>query len=68
MSMAHDKAVEALKALLWELPAEFSHVNPFEQDISERRNGFRVIGRHNVGKVHRALWELQEYFGMKEDG
>jgi hypothetical protein len=67
MSMAHDNAVDALKALLWELPAEFSRENPSDMPIDERREEFYVVGRHNIGKVHFALWELQEYFGLTED-
>ncbi len=64
MSMAHDSAIDALKALLWELPAEFSHDDPAEFPIE--RHEFRVIKNSNCKKVHRALWELQQYFGLQE--
>lgn len=62
MSMTHNDAVEALKALLWELPYEFS-VDP---EITPTRSQFKVIKASNVRKIHKALWELQVYFGMVE--
>jgi hypothetical protein len=62
--MAYDKAVDALKALLLELPAEFD-MNP--ADSTSTRTQFRVIKARNVRKVHEALWELQEYFGLTEE-
>lgn len=56
-----EKAKAALKALLWELPAEFSGpVGGFT------RHEFKVIKQSNVRKVHESLHELIEYFG--EDG
>lgn len=63
MSGMHDSAVDALKALLWELPAEFKE-NP---DSVEPRMAFSVLKKSNVRNVHRALWELQEYFGITEE-
>lgn len=64
MSGAHDAAVEAMKALLWELPAEFSEGPP---DIKgEGRDSFFVVKKSNVRKVHRALWDLQVHLGMQE--
>lgn len=68
MSMAHDKAVDALKALLWELPAEFGDPPP-PPSIGNvgYRDSFKVVKRSNVRKVHEALWELQEYFGLTEE-
>lgn len=62
MSMAHDNATDALRALLWELPAEFCD----DPAITPTRSEFRVIKASNVRKVHEALWELQEYFGLVE--
>lgn len=56
-----EEAAEALKSLLWELPAEFS-TDPDEEDSSETREFFTVVKRSNVRKIHRALWTLQEYF------
>lgn len=64
MSMRHDNAEEALKTLLLELPYEFSHVHP---ESAEHRRQFQVIKRSNVRRVHEALWELQQYFGLQED-
>lgn len=63
MSGVHDNAVEALKALLWELPAEFSQP---PGEVSDSRDNFMVIKKSNVRKVHRALWELQEYFDINQ--
>lgn len=63
MSGMHDSAVDALKNLLWELPAEFKE-NP---DDVEARPAFCVLKKSNVANVHRALWELQEYFGITEE-
>lgn len=53
--------VESLERLLAELPAEFG------EDPSDTipRKEFRVIKQRNVRAVHEALWELQQYFGMK---
>lgn len=65
MSMAHDKAEEALKALLWELPYEFSNIAP--DDLPVSRSQFKVIKSTNVRKVHESLWNLQVYFGLQED-
>lgn len=61
--MRNDLAEDALRALLWELPAEFRD----DPDTVEPRSQFRVIKKSNVRKVHRALWELQEYFGLTDD-
>lgn len=61
--MRNDLAEDALRALLWELPAEFRD----DPDTVEPRSEFRVIKKSNVRKVHRALWELQEYFGLTDD-
>lgn len=55
-------AMKALEDLLWELPAEFRE--PVGEDS---RESFSVIKRSNVRKVHKALLELQEYFGMVEE-
>lgn len=63
MSGAHDAAMDALKDLLWQLPAEFSAGPPH----GPSRPNFRVLKSSNVRKVHQALWDLQEYFGMTED-
>lgn len=63
MSMAHENAVDAMNDLLAELPMEFS-TDP-EHNLCERSE-FRVILSKNVHKVHRALWELQEYLGMTD--
>lgn len=64
MSMAHDAAVDALKELLAELPLEFSAYNPETNPVN--RGEFRVVKQSNCRKVHRALWELQVYFGLQE--
>jgi hypothetical protein len=63
MSGAHDAAVDAMTALLAELPAEFSH-EPTE--TSRLRREFKVVKRRNVRRVHNALWELQQHLGMVE--
>lgn len=63
MSGAHDLAVEAMTALLAELPAEFTHDDP---NSIEPREQFKVIKRRNVRAVHEALWDLQIHLGMKE--
>ena len=62
MSGMHDAAKEAMTALLAELPAEFSMYNPNEV---RPRESFTVIKERNVRTVHQALWDLQEYLGMK---
>ena len=61
-SAENDKARDALRRLLWELPAEFS------QDPTDtvERHEFRVIKQSNVGKVHRALWDLQQVLGYTD--
>ncbi len=53
------RAREALRRLLWELPAEFS-----EPPEAEGRSALRVIKRRNVLAVHRALWDLQVATGL----
>lgn len=58
-------AVESMKALLAELPAEFSD-EPRMAHLYERES-FQVIKRRNVRAVHRALWELQVFLGMQEE-
>ena len=60
---AYDRARRALTDALWELPAEFSREHP---DESEPRYQFMVIKKSNVRKVHRALWELQQYFDLQD--
>ena len=64
MSGIHDNAEQAMKALLAELPAEFSLDDPAELPCA--RESFKVIKNRNVRAVHEALWELQEYLGMVE--
>lgn len=54
-----EMAREALRRLLWELPAEFA-----EPPRPEGRSAFRVIKRRNVLAVHRALWDLQVVTGL----
>jgi hypothetical protein len=66
MSGAHDNAVQCMKALLAELPAEFTWHDPSDPDCPFRSE-FRVIKRSNVRKVHQALWDLQVYLGMQEE-
>lgn len=56
-----DAVRDALNRLLWELPAEFGD----PPGGSESRAEFRVLGKHNVRKVHRALWDLQVAVGLK---
>lgn len=65
MSGMHDSAVQCMKALLAELPAEFSVDDPAVLPCA--REEFRVIKNRNVRAVHEALWELQEYLGMQEE-
>lgn len=65
MSMRHDSAVEAMKRLLDELPAEFSRSDPAIEPSG--RDSFFVIKNRNVRTVHRALWDLQVSLGMQED-
>jgi len=67
MSEAHDNAVQCMKALLAELPAEFSCTDPETIDRMDHRPEFRVIKRSNVRAVHEALWELQKFLGMIDD-
>ena len=55
---SEQEAQEALKALLWELPAEFGS----DPDRVKTRESFHVIKGTNVRKVHKALWTLQRYF------
>lgn len=62
--MTPQDAVEALKALLWELPAEFG-TDP--EECVWARSEFSVLKKSNVRKVHEALWDLQQYFGMVDD-
>lgn len=64
--MRHDLAEEALRALLDELPAEFSTVPP-DAPGPHTRESFKVVKRRNVRAVHEALWDLQVYFGLQED-
>jgi hypothetical protein len=64
MSGAHDAAQDALKALLWELPAEFSQGPPDTK--GDGRASFSVIKTNNVRRVHQALWELQEYLDVNQ--
>lgn len=67
MSGAHDAAVEAMKKLLWELPAEFSEAPPVDLDSRFRtRDEFHVFKRSNVLKVWEALYDLQKHLGMIE--
>ncbi len=63
MSMRQDLAIDALKALLGELPYEFT----LPPGSVNTREGFKVIKRNNVRTIHEALWELQLYFGLQED-
>lgn len=66
MSDVHkDDAAQCLKALLAELPAEFSDYRPGPDRPS--RPSFQVIKHRNVRAVHEALWELQIYFGLQEE-
>ena len=64
MSGAHDNAVQCMKSLLAELPAEFSMNPPGD---GPTRDSFRVIKERNVRAVHEALWELQIFLGMQEE-
>lgn len=64
MSGMHDNAVQCMKALLAELPAEFCK-NPNDFPVS--RDEFRVIKSRNVRAVHESLWELQVFLGMQEE-
>lgn len=59
------EAYDALKKVLWELPAEFSQgdPNPFEA-----REHFTVLKRTNVLKVWQGLDVLLEYFKEDDDG
>lgn len=52
-------AEKALRALLMELPAEFS--GPVDE---VGRESFSVIKRSNVRTVHEALLVLQHYLGV----
>lgn len=52
------EAIEALRAVLNELPAEFSDGPPG----GHTRPEFRVIKPDNVERVHAGLWALQRYF------
>lgn len=61
---AWDRADRALKALLRELPAEFSQGPP--DTHGHGRHQFMVIKQRNVRTVHEALWELQKYVQGKE--
>lgn len=65
MSGTHDSAVEAMTRLLAELPAEFSD----EPKVSSlyTRQSFQVIKKRNVRTVHEALWELQQFLGMRDE-
>lgn len=53
-----DEAAAALRAVLAELPMEFSAGPPG----GHTRPEFRVIKRSNVEAVHAGLWTLQRYF------
>lgn len=64
MSMAHDNAQEALEALLDELPWFFSEDPKDHENLAMTE--FRVIKKSNIRKVHRALWELQEYLDVNQ--
>jgi hypothetical protein len=63
--MHKDDAAQCLKALLAELPAEFSMSPPDPK--GEGRESFQVIKKRNVRSVHGALWELQIYFGLQDE-
>lgn len=56
------EAVDALVSLLEELPAEFRY-NPA---MLTDRESFTVKKKRNVRKVHKALWELQNYFFLTD--
>lgn len=56
------EAKAALKEILWELPFDLSqppHENPMDE-----RTSFWVHKRSNVRSIHKALWELQQFFGI----
>ena len=59
--MDKEEAREALKALLWELPAEFD--SPRDRSQGSRQQ-FSVVKKSSVRRVHDALWTLQEYFEL----
>jgi hypothetical protein len=65
MSGTHDSAVEAMTRLLAELPAEFS--DEPRVDNQYVRESFQVIKKRNVRTVHEALWELQQFLGMRDE-
>lgn len=62
--MDRENALQALKDLLAELPAEFSYSVP---GAHESRFSFRVTKKRNVRRVHQALWSLQCYFGLQAE-
>lgn len=59
-----DAARDALRRLLWELPAEFTQ-DPAD---TEARQSFRVIKPSNVRNVHEALWDLQQALDHSDTG
>jgi hypothetical protein len=63
--MLENDAKDALRRLLNELPMEFSMYEPGE---GYTRDSFSVIKRRNVLTVHQALWDLQQYFGVDNNG
>lgn len=55
-----EDAIAALKAVLAELPVEFSQGPPSDYSRYE----FRVIKPSNVAAVHRGLWTLQQFLSQ----
>lgn len=58
-----EEAIAALRAVLNELPAEFSEGPP----DGRTRSQFRVIKRSNVERVHAGLWILQRHFEIEPE-
>jgi len=64
MSMAHDRAEEAVEAILAELPVWMGEDPDLFEPMDYPRE-VEVKTRKNIRKVHQALWELKEYLGME---
>lgn len=63
MDVAREEAKQALRDLLLELPYELGSA---PETVLWPRNRIEVIKERNVRTVHKALWVLQNYFGLED--
>lgn len=62
--MDREIAMQSLKDLLAELPAEFSYSVP---GAHEPRSSFKVTKKRNTLRIHQSLWNLQRFFGLQSE-